>query len=70
MLEKNVYDTKHVFNSQGGTRKPTNYSREHGNMPNKQGDQKLDHLFPQVVSFGGQRWTFDSCLIMQSKSRM
>ena len=66
MLEKNVIDTKHyVYYSQGGTEEPANYSREHGNMPNKQGKPCLEG-----VSFCGERWTFDICLVMQSKSRI
>ena len=51
LLEKNVIDTKnYVYYSQGGTEEPANYSREHGNMPNKQGKPCLEG-----VSFCGER---------------
>ena len=54
-----------VYYSQGGTREPINYSH----MPNKQGNQKFGHPWPQSLSFCGQRQTFDIGLAMQCKSR-
>ena len=50
---------------------PTGYRGTHySHIPNKQGDQKFDHRYPQCLPFCGKRWTFDIGFVMQNKSRM